>query len=63
MRQKADNLKKRNEIHKEIYSKNAKSVQFFKQNYFLTCSWRCFLSNTLLEQVQFKFKKEKIIGL
>ena len=43
-----------------IYSNNERSVQFWKQNAFLTCSWRFFRSNTL---EQFECKLEKIIRI
>ena len=39
-----------------FYSNSNRSLQFLKQNYFLTCSWRFFRSNTL---EQFIFKSGK----
>ena len=48
------------EITRTIYLNGERSDQFFKQNFFFTCSWR-FLRSNLLEQL--KFKLEKIIGI
>ena len=45
---------------KTIYSNSERSVQFLKQNDFLTCYWR-FLKYNTLEQLEFKL--EKIIGI
>ena len=42
-----------------IYSNSEISVQFLKQNAFLTCSWKFLRSNTLQQLV---FKLEKITG-
>ena len=47
------------EITWNFSSNSERSVQFLKQNVFLTCSWRFVRSNTLQ---QLKFKWEKLIG-
>ena len=51
---------KKFEITKIIYSRSEQSEQFWKQNAFLTWSWR-FLRSKSLEQLCFKL--EKIIGI
>ena len=40
------------EISRTIYWNSERAVQFFKQNFFLTCSWRFFRSLTL-EKLEF----------
>ena len=47
-------------ITRIINSNSERSVQFMKNNAFLTCSWRFLRANTL-EQLEFKL--EKIIGI
>ena len=44
------------EITRTIYSNSESSVQFLKQNAFLTCSWR-FLRDNTLEQFGLKLEK------
>ena len=47
-------------ISKTIYSNSESSDQFWKQNTFLTCSWK-FITSNILEQLKLKF--EKNIGI
>ena len=49
------------EVCRTIYSNSERSKQFFKQNSFLTWSWRRFLRFNILEQ--FEFKYENNVGI
>ena len=44
------------EITRTIYSNSERSDKFWKQNVFLTCSWR-FLRSNMLEQLKLKLEK------